>query len=298
MIVHWPAGLKTRPGATTAQIGYVTDFMPTLLTVCGASYPKKHGGSDVPPPEGEDLAPTFAGRGLAPRVLCMEHEGNRMAREGDWKLVALAGKLWELYDLARDPAEMIDRAGAEPARVRRMSADWDAWAVRCGVVPRPSPVIAGLALDIRCDVTAAAQGDDGVILAQGGSQRGYALYLRGSRPVFGVREAGTLYTAVAPAAPAGRFSLEARLEMDGTMTLSVNGAAAARAKAPGVIAVQPEDGLSIGEDILSAVGDYTAPHPLRGKVENVRITAGAKRYDLGGSAAATGRKVGPSAADD
>lgn len=295
MIVHWPAGLKTRPGATTAQIGYVTDFMPTLLTACGASYPKKHGGADVPPPEGEDLAPAFAGGRLAPRVLCMEHEGNRMVREGDWKLVALAGKSWELYDLASDPAEMADRAVAETARVKRMGADWDAWAVRCDVVPRPSPQIAGQPLDIQCDVT--ARSGDGVILAQGGKQRGYALYLQGGKPVFGVREAGTLYTAAAPAAPTGRFSLEARLGQDGAMTLSVNGAVAARAKAPGVIAKQPEDGLSIGEDILSAVGDYEAPHPLRGKVENVRITAGAKRYDLGGSSA-PGKKVGPSAADD
>lgn len=279
MIVHWPAGLKTRPGAMTAQIGYVTDFMPTLIRVCGASYPKERNGTDILPVEGENLTPTFRGGNIAPRILCVEHEGNRMVREGDWKLVALVGKPWELYDLAGDPTEMRDRAGAEPARVRKMGDDWDAWAARCGVGPRPkaqdtTPQIAGQPLDVRCEVTALAA--DGVILAQGGNERGYALYLQGGRPVFGVREAGILYTAAASAMPEGRFSLEARLGQDGAMTLSVNGVVAARGKAPGVIARQPQDGLSIGEDTLSAVGDYPPPHPLKGKVENVRVSAGKK----------------------
>jgi len=276
MIVHWPAGLKTRPGATTAELGYVTDFMPTLLKLCDASYPKERNGVNILPGEGESLTPAFQGARLSPRVLCVEHEGNRMVREGGWKLVALANKPWELYDLKSDPTEMHDRAAKEPARVQRLSDDWDAWAVRCRIKPRLSPQIAGQPLYIRCDITLLAA--DGVVLAQGGSQQGYALYLQGGRPVFGVREDGRLYTAVGPEALTGRFSLQARLEKNGAMTLTVNGRIVARGKAPGVIAVQPKDDLSIGEDILSAVGDYQPPHPLKGKVENVQITAGTARY--------------------
>ncbi|HVK03809.1 MAG TPA: arylsulfatase, partial [Armatimonadaceae bacterium] len=34
LIVHWPRGLKTKAGALTDQLGYLTDFMPTLLEVC------------------------------------------------------------------------------------------------------------------------------------------------------------------------------------------------------------------------------------------------------------------------
>jgi arylsulfatase A-like enzyme len=144
MIVHWPAGLKTRPGGTTAQTGYVTDFMPTLLTLCGAAYPRERNGIAIPPVEGRSLAPTFAGAKPASRVLCIEHEGNRMVREGDWKLVGLANKPWELYDLKRDPTEMHDRAGSEPAQLRRLSEAWTAWAVRCGVIPSPKPRNPGL----------------------------------------------------------------------------------------------------------------------------------------------------------
>lgn len=306
LIVHWPAGLKTKPGATTAQIGYVTDFMPTLLKLCGAAYPKERSGVPILPVEGESLTPALGGAKPLPRILCIEHEGNRMVREGDWKLVALGGKSWELYDLAGDPTEMRDRVATELTRVQKMSADWDAWAVRCGVktastpqVHPPeaaTPQIAGKALLIRCDVL--PLGGEGVILAQGGRERGYALYLQGGKPVFAVREAGKLYIAAAPAVPQGRFSLEARLEQDGAMTLLVNGGVAAHGKAPGVIAQQPQDGLSIGEDILSAVGDYQPPHPLKGKVENVQVEAGKQTYHAGPPAATPPGKTDSSEASD
>lgn len=296
MIVHWPAGLKTRAGTTTASVGYVTDFMPTLLKLCGASYPKERNGVAVLPVEGESFAPALQGAKPTPRVLCIEHEGNRMAREGDWKLVAFANKPWELYDLKSDPTEMRDLAASEPTRVQKLSGDWEAWAVRCVVRPPPTPQIAGQPLDIRCDVT--ARDPNGVILAQGGNQQGYALYLQDGRPIFGVREDGKLYLAAALDVPAGRFALWARLEQDGTMTLALNGRIVARGRAVGLIRVQPKDDLSIGRDILSAVGDYTPPHPLKGKVENARITAGLKRYIMQPPSVTPEKNIGLSDAND
>jgi len=277
LIVHWPRGLKTKAGALTDQLGYLTDFMPTLLEVCGARYPAERDGVSVLPAEGVSLTPTFRGQGLPRRTLCVEHEGNRMARDGDWKLVARSGKPWELYDLASDPTEMNDLAGREPGRVRELSAAWQAWAERCNVVTNPSPQIANRALRIRCDVVpAGADGSaDGVLLAQGGDQRGYALHIKSGRPVFSVREDGKLTEVAASTAPEGRFALEANLAKDGTMTLAIDGKIAARGKAPGPIKAQPRDELSIGRDTFSAVGDYAPPHPYRGKVENVRVETGA-----------------------
>jgi arylsulfatase len=55
------------------------------------------------------------------------------------------------------------------------------------------------------------------------------------------------------------------------MSLSVNGQVVARGQAPGLVPVQPADELSVGQDTQSAVGDYTAPHPLQGTVEKVRV---------------------------
>ncbi|MBC8138604.1 MAG: arylsulfatase [Fibrella sp.] len=274
MIVHWPYGLKTKAGAFATDPGHITDFMPTLVELCGARYPEERNGVSILPTEGESLVPAFRGKSIKPRVLCVEHEGNRMVREGDWKLVARSGKPWELYHLPKDPAEMVNLAAREPGRVRKMSAAWDSWAVRCNVIPRPTPEIANRPLTIRCDVLPTTEDSTGVILAQGGNQRGYALHLKAGVPIFSVRENGKLYAIAATKVTTGRFSLEARLAKDGAMTLAVDRKVVARGKASGMITAQPKDGLSIGEDTLSPVGDYSAPNSFRGKVENVRVDTG------------------------
>jgi hypothetical protein len=46
------------------------------------------------------------------------------------------------------------------------------------------------------------------------------------------------------------------------------------------------------------VGDYQPPHPLKGKVENVQITAGAKHYTIEKSTTPPHRKVGLSESND
>ena len=274
LIVHWPQGLKMGAGARSDQPGWVGDIMPTLLQLCGAKYPQERNGQSTLPLQGISLVPIFNGAKTPSRTLYMEHEGNRMIRDGNWKLVAIAGKPWELYNLSNDPTEMHDLAAREPARTQTMSDNWETWAENSMVKSKPlpsqtSPQIVGKPLIITCDVT--PQVPDGVILAQGGDQRGYALVLKAGKPVFSVRQAGKLFSAASPTAPQGRFSLEAHLEKDGSMTLGINGTVVARAKAPGLFTTQPADELSIGQDVLSAVGDYAAPNPLRGQIENIVI---------------------------
>ncbi|RYX86387.1 hypothetical protein EON83_01580 [bacterium] len=135
-----------------------------------------------------------------------------------------------------------------------------------------SPQLVGKALTIVCKVTPTSSASTGVVLAQGGGQRGYALYLKGGKPIFFVRQAGKLYTAKATTSPKGAFTLEAHLRKDGAMTLAVNGSVVAKGKAPGLFAVQPQDPMSVGQDTLSAVGDYKAPSPFKGKVQNVKVS--------------------------
>jgi len=162
---------------------------------------------------------------------------------------------------------MQELAAHEAVRVQKMGLAWETWAENSMV--KPSPRLVNKALTIACEVMPEA--GDGVILAQGGDQRGYALHLKDGKPIFSVRQTGRLYAIAAPTASIGKFSLEAQLEKDGAMSLAVNGTIVARGKAPGVFTIQPQDELSIGEDILSAVGNYKAPHPLKGKVDNVRV---------------------------
>ena len=150
------------------------------------------------------LAPTLQGKSLPARQIFIEHEGNRSVRDGDWKLVGLSGKPWELYNLKSDPTEMQNLASKESTRVAALAGAWDAWAARCSVVEKnkpakdtttplaaiPTPQIAQRALTIQCELVAESR--DGVVLAQGGQQNGYALHLKDGKLVFSLRSAKQL----------------------------------------------------------------------------------------------------------
>lgn len=133
-IVHWPAGLKAK--GLTPGPGYISDFMPTIRALASAEYPKEREGLPVLPEEGISLLPALNGQPLPTRAICIEHEGNRSVREGDWKLVAVQGQPWELYNLTADPTEMHDLAASEPARVKALAALWKDWATRCQVLEK------------------------------------------------------------------------------------------------------------------------------------------------------------------
>ena len=113
---------------------------------------------------------------------------------------------------------------------------------------------------------------DGVILAQGGNQNGYALHLKNGQLVFTVRIDGKA-TAISGGAASGKFDIAAQLQAGGAMTLAVNGKQVAEGNASGLIAKQPQDELTIGEDAKSAVGEYDAPNPLKGRVSKVNVSA-------------------------
>jgi hypothetical protein len=135
--------------------------------------------------------------------------------------------------------------------------------------PKASPKIVKKELTITCAVTPLSK--NGVVLAQGGSVRGYVVYLKGGKPIFSVRQNGKIYNAAAKVSPKGRFLVEAKLAKDGKMSLAINGKVTATGKAPGLFAIQPKDELSTGKDTMSAVGEYKAPNPLQGKIENVKV---------------------------
>jgi arylsulfatase A-like enzyme len=133
-IVHWPAGLSAH--GVVPDAGYITDFMPTICALTGATYPRTRDGVDVLPHEGTSLLPILRGEALPARRIFIEHEGNRGVRDGEWKLVARQGQPWELYQISRDPGEQHDLATEHADRVALLSAAWDDWAARCAVTKK------------------------------------------------------------------------------------------------------------------------------------------------------------------
>ncbi|MSU25562.1 MAG: arylsulfatase [Opitutus sp.] len=125
LIAHWPAGIAAR-GELRHTPTHLIDVVPTLLEISGAKKPGEIKGFAVPPSPGRSRVPAFAKDvTVAHDFLWWEHEGNRALRTGDWKLVALKGGPWELYDLATDRAESKNLAVARPEKVRELAALWE-----------------------------------------------------------------------------------------------------------------------------------------------------------------------------
>ena len=135
LIVHWPDGIAESGGVRHAP-GYLPDIMATILDVTGTAYPSDWDGQAIEPLEGQSLAPAF-GQDLIERgPMFWEHEGNAAVRIGPWKLVKRYPLAWELYDMEADRTELHDLASQHPERVADMARQYEAWADRCGVIPR------------------------------------------------------------------------------------------------------------------------------------------------------------------
>ncbi len=125
LIVHWPEGLTTLPGAITNQPGHLIDFMATFIDIADATYPKQIGDRRIDPLQGKSLLPIFHGETRQPHETLYFHFGtDRGLRQGPWKLVSAKLGKWELYDLVKDRTELNDLSDQEPGRVAAMAAEW------------------------------------------------------------------------------------------------------------------------------------------------------------------------------
>ena len=141
-IAHWPARIKNG-GQIRQQVGHLMDLMPTFVDVAGATYPAEVAGQKIDPPEGKSIVPSFDDQPIGHETLAWEHEGNAAIRAGDWKLVRHGQDPWELYNIAEDRTELNDLAGQNKERVQALAAQWQTWAERTHVFPKPGGGNAG-----------------------------------------------------------------------------------------------------------------------------------------------------------
>ena len=132
-IVSWPNHIK-KPGEITRHPGHVMDIMATCCDAAGIEYPKKFNDKPITPLEGKSLLPVFKGEPAdAHKELCWYRKGHRAVRQGKWKLVALKGEAWELYDLEKDRSETNDISKLYPEKVKELEELHNKWAEKCGV---------------------------------------------------------------------------------------------------------------------------------------------------------------------
>lgn len=297
LIAHWPAGTASqRRGQLEHQPGHLVDLMATCVDVAGATYPREVEGRPITPLEGISLHGAFAEPlPERPTPLYWEHEGNRALREGRWKLVA-KGPLgaWELYDMQADRTEMHDLASAQPERAQQMAEAWEAWAQRAHAKPWPwdaktaefsrnrrfelksadrlprqqAPHVVDRSLEIQARIARFA---DGVIVAQGGSAWGYALYVSDGQLCLATRHRDQLTRISADTPlPDREATVGVRMGRDGSVSVTLDGDPIAEGRTPGPLQM-PVDGLEVGCDERGAVGPYEAPNRFGGEIVSVRI---------------------------
>jgi arylsulfatase len=140
LIVSGP-GVK-QAGAIKPAVMHVTDLVPTFLDLAGARHPSET-DKKLAPLSGKSLTPLLKGMTESVRTdedwIGDELFGNRMIRQGDWKLSFIqktAGGTgeWELFNLKNDPGEITDLSKKEPAKTKAMLALWDEYVAQNGVI--------------------------------------------------------------------------------------------------------------------------------------------------------------------
>ncbi len=132
-VLHWPAKI-TAKGQIRHQPSHLIDLMPTFVEICGATYPRQFKGQSITPMQGQSLTRTFDDDSVIARRLFWEHEGNRAVRDGDWKLVGLRQKPWELYKISEDRTEQEDLSDTNPDKLMELKQVWQRWAADVGVL--------------------------------------------------------------------------------------------------------------------------------------------------------------------
>lgn len=129
LIVHWPAGIPaSQKGTIRRETAHVIDIMPTCISLAGAKYPVKFEGKTIHAIAGTTLLPLIQGKTFARKdPLFSEYKGNRMVREGKWKMVADKNKPWELYDIQQDRTELNNLAAKRPEIVSQLAGKYISW---------------------------------------------------------------------------------------------------------------------------------------------------------------------------
>ena len=123
LFMHWKNG-ELNVGKDISTITSVIDLAPTLLDLCGVSYP------DSLDMDGESLRPLIEDKSWKERILFADTQRQDHLEKGkdyavmtdQWRLVEE-----ELFDLQKDPSQTTDVAADHPEVVSKLQAEYEKW---------------------------------------------------------------------------------------------------------------------------------------------------------------------------
>jgi arylsulfatase/uncharacterized sulfatase len=140
------SGPGIRSNARTNAFAHVNDVVPTILQLAGV---ERHGGRyrgrEVEPMVGTSLLPVLMGRADSAHAddepIGYEVGGHAALFKGDHKLMRnlppLGDGEWHLYDIVKDPGEVLDLRDTMPPLFEAMQRDYAAYASANGVLDMP-----------------------------------------------------------------------------------------------------------------------------------------------------------------
>ena len=125
-----------------------------------------------------------------------------------------------------------------------------------------------------------AEKASGVIVARGGPANGFALIIQKGRPAFIWRSKEKLYRVSSNTGIVDRWvHLAGVLTPEKKLQLFINGELVAEKENVPFIDAEPIQGMGIGQDDQSPVGEYQSPFPFSGIIDEVRLYHGAYSSD-------------------
>jgi putative membrane-bound dehydrogenase-like protein len=113
---------------------------------------------------------------------------------------------------------------------------------------------------------------EGVVLAQGGKDNGYGLYILDGKVNFVVNQKGTQYKATTSQALPEKYDLVASLGKDGKMVIEIDGNIVAQEKANSLFSETLNPSLRSGRDFGdSNVGDYEGESTFEGNFQDLTL---------------------------
>jgi arylsulfatase A-like enzyme len=125
LIIRYPK--RFRPGTRVSQHISLIDLYPTILQLAGADgdLATANGFYNLIDPPDLDVRPFIVAENTAPKS--QNSVVARMVRTARHKFIWKSDQNHELYDLARDPEELVNRAAAEPQVVQEMQEHLENW---------------------------------------------------------------------------------------------------------------------------------------------------------------------------
>ncbi|CAN5896641.1 hypothetical protein BH24BAC1_BH24BAC1_28120 [soil metagenome] len=169
-----------------------------------------------------------------------------------------------------------DPAGAETSLNRRMVA-----AVRNEVYPlgrrgglQFPPDVTGKEVVVKASVVKDETKDlQGLIMAHGGKDNGYGVYIQEGKLHMLVNQNGKVYRAVSSQPLPQKFDLVAQLAENGAMSILVDGKPVAKGKAPSLFQKPITTSLRTGQDVTNEhkLGPYEGNFPFVGNFQNATL---------------------------